>query len=282
MCECRECRNTGEYREVYSRIHHGKYMDDVTIVDADRIVPIIRTESVLDIDDLRICREIIVDNPSSSIDNRKSTIGDIDPCLGSSRIGHIVRNKEDIITISIVFSIRHHRIIIREYDYYRSVDVCVHEIRCDDTILDDMNPPESFFLYYYFPLLYLLIVLPLQPREYRSREKYSEDSVDRDHISTCDRYDHIDLIWCKEDLVCDDLTNWLDPRIYLTRLIYRTLGVYLCNDTILQIVPIGDLYDLSDSYLARHDISSTIEKRSNTDRVLERDDRIIKIQKISF
>ncbi len=55
VCERRESHYTGEYREVSRWIHRGKYMEDVTIIDTDWVVPIVRTESILDIDDLRIC-----------------------------------------------------------------------------------------------------------------------------------------------------------------------------------------------------------------------------------
>ncbi len=68
----------------------------------------------------------------------------------------------------------------------------------------------------------------------------------REHISLGYCYDHLDLIGCEERLLGDDSIDCLDPHICLARLIDRTLYMYLCYDPIFELIPIGDLYDLSD------------------------------------
>lgn len=163
MCECRESWDACEDGDISISIHCCEYMQYITIVDADRIVPIVRTEGILDIDDIGISREIIVDNSPSSIDNWVFAIGNIDPCLSPPDIRHITRDEEDIITVSIVFSIGHHRIVIGEDHHgWSALSICLYECWSDDIVLDDMDLPESFFLCHFFFLFDLLIVLPLQ------------------------------------------------------------------------------------------------------------------------
>ena len=89
VCECRECWNTREDGDVSIWIRYCEYMQYITIVDTDGIVPIIRAKSILNIDDIGVSHEIIVDNSTSSIDNWVFSIGDIDPCLSPPDIGHI-------------------------------------------------------------------------------------------------------------------------------------------------------------------------------------------------
>lgn len=163
VCERRESRDTREYGDVSIGIYFCENMQYIVIVDADWVVPIVWTESIFNIDDIGVSRKIIVDNSPSSIDNPELTICNIDPCLGSSRIGHITRDKEDIITTTIGFSIGHHRIVIGEYHHsWSDLNIGIDECWSDDTVLDDMDQPESFFLYCYLCYIELFIVLPLQ------------------------------------------------------------------------------------------------------------------------
>lgn len=93
MSKSCERNHTGEYSQVHRRIYFCENMQYIAIVYPYWIVPIIRTEGIFDIDDVGICREIIVDNLASSIDYRKNPIFYIDPCLGSAYICHIIRDK---------------------------------------------------------------------------------------------------------------------------------------------------------------------------------------------
>ena len=160
MGQGRERRDTREDGDVSIWIRYCEYMQYITIVYADRIVPIVRAKSILDIDDVSVSCEIIVDNSPSSIDNTELAIGDIDPCLSSPDIRHITRDEEYIRSIRVVCSIGHHRIIIGEDHHSWSVlRIGIDECWSDDTVLDDVDQPESFFLCHYFFFYYLLIVL---------------------------------------------------------------------------------------------------------------------------
>ena len=274
MSEGRQGHYTREDGEISIRIHSCEYMQYITIADTDWIVPIVRTESIFDVDYILVLLEIIVDNSPSSIDNTELAIGNIDPCLSSPDIRHIPRDEEYIRSIPIVLSIGHHRIVIWEdHDRRSALSIGIYECWSDDVVLDDVYLPESYLWYSFDFFFYLFIVLPLQTCEYRSREEYSEYTVDRDHKSGRDPSDHIDLVGCEEYLVCYDPIHCFDSRICLTRFIYWVLSIYLCYDPMLYLVPIGDLHNLTDLQLTDRDISSTIEEWRDTDRVLERDDR---------
>jgi hypothetical protein len=54
MCECREGRDAREYVDISISIHCCENMQYITIVYTDRVVPIVGTESILDIDDIAI------------------------------------------------------------------------------------------------------------------------------------------------------------------------------------------------------------------------------------
>ena len=163
MCESPESWYAREDGDISIRIHRCEYMQYITIVYTDRVVPIVGTESIFDIDDIGISCEIIVDNSPSSIDNRVFAIRNIDPCLSSPDIRHITRDEENIITITVVFSIWHHRIVIWEYHDRRSI-MCIgiYEFWSDDIILDDIYFPESYLRYGFDFFCYLLIVLALE------------------------------------------------------------------------------------------------------------------------
>lgn len=54
MGECSESWYTREDGDISIGIHRCEYMQYITIVDADRIVPIVGAESIFDIDDMTI------------------------------------------------------------------------------------------------------------------------------------------------------------------------------------------------------------------------------------
>ncbi len=140
MRQSSECRNTRQDGDISIGIHCCEYMQYITIVDTDRIVPIVGAESVFDVEDIGISHEIIVDNSPSSIDNLESAIRDIDPCLSPPYIGHITRDKQYIISILIVRSIGQHRIVIGEYhDCWSALGICRYERWSDDIVLDDVD-----------------------------------------------------------------------------------------------------------------------------------------------
>ena len=162
MSEGRQGHYTREDGEISIRIHSCEYMQYITIADTDWIVPIVRTESIFDVDYILVLLEIIVDNSPSSIDNTELAIDDIYPCLSSPYIRHITGDEEYIRSILVVCSIGHHRIVIGEdHHSWSGLSIGIDECWSDDSILDDMYQPESLFLCHYFFFFYLLIVLPL-------------------------------------------------------------------------------------------------------------------------
>ena len=162
MRERCEGRDTCEYCDISIGIHFCENMQYFAIVYADWVVPIVRTKSIFNIDNIGVSREIIVDNSSSSIDNTELAIDDIYPCLSSPYIRHITGDEEYIRSILVVCSIGHHRIVIGEdHHSWSGLSIGIDECWSDDSILDDMYQPESLFLCHYFFCFYLLIVLPL-------------------------------------------------------------------------------------------------------------------------
>ena len=140
MCKCRQSRDTREDCETYIWVRFCKDRENIGVVYPNRIVPIIRTESIFYINDVWICSEIIIKNLASSIDYRKKSIGDIYPCLGPSRICHFTWNKKYIFSVYMHFSIRHHCIVIWEYDNSWSF-FCIgfDKARGDDGVLNYMD-----------------------------------------------------------------------------------------------------------------------------------------------
>jgi hypothetical protein len=83
--ECRETRSAREYMECESGllVDHVEYVD---ILDTYRIVEIFTPEGIFEIDDIGICRQIIVENLAISNYYIIFVILDVDPGLRLPRI----------------------------------------------------------------------------------------------------------------------------------------------------------------------------------------------------
>jgi hypothetical protein len=155
-------------------------MQYIYISYPDRVVPVVSPESIFDIDDIGVFFEIVVEDFASCIYGCVGTIGYIYPCLSSSRISHIIRDKYDIRSITICSPIRYHRKVIREYDdRWHILSIPIYDIWSDDCIMCDMDVSFSYLQRCHYGIVELIILFSLESREDRSREKYAQYSMDR-------------------------------------------------------------------------------------------------------
>lgn len=116
MMEHRNGRYTGYNLKVCIFFIHRTCMKYIDISYSNRIMPIISTKSIFNVDDIGIGPEIIVKNLASSIDYRIFSIVYINPCLSLFCISEIIFKKEYTLHLSKVLFIRNYREIIRKYD----------------------------------------------------------------------------------------------------------------------------------------------------------------------
>ena len=250
--KCWETRNTCQNRELYSRIYFWKNTKYIIIMYPNRIVPIIRTKGIFNIDKILIFRQIIVKNFSCSIDNWKCTICYINPSFCSFCISHIICYKENVLNIFVHWLIGFHCKVIRKYYYCGSLEIFGHYLRRYNAIFYNMDSSLFFIFIVYFLILNLFIVFLFESWEDGFWKKNPKNSMDWNHISRRYFTDHIDLIWGDEFFWCDDSLYCFDSRKRFARRINRRIWIYSGNNVHMEFRQLILFLSLLHLYLLRH------------------------------